>query len=74
MDSPMKKALLLNWFIILFAIGALAQVPQVINYQGRVIVGSTNFNGTGQFKFALTNSNGSTYYWLSDGSVVGPPA
>ncbi len=32
-----------------------AQVPQIINYQGRIAVGSVNFDGTGQFKFALVD-------------------
>ncbi len=61
---------------ILSAIGILgllssvlqAQVPQIINYQGRVIVGTTNFSGTGSFKFALVNSNGSITYWSNDGT------
>ena len=35
-----------------------AQVPQLINYQGRVAVGTTNFNGSGAFKFALVNAAG----------------
>jgi hypothetical protein len=30
-----------------------AQVPQQLNYQGRVSVQGVNFTGTGQFKFAL---------------------
>jgi hypothetical protein len=46
-----------------------AQVPQIINYQGRVLSGSTNFDGSGQFKFALVNSNGTTAYWSNDGSL-----
>ena len=62
--------------IVITAIGTLAllcsalhaQVPQLINYQGRVVVGSTNFNGTGRFKFALVNNNGSTTYWSNDGT------
>ena len=33
-----------------------AQVPQLINYQGRVLVGTTNFDGTGSFKFALVDN------------------
>jgi hypothetical protein len=45
-----------------------AQVPQLINYQGRVVVGTTNFNGSGQFKFALVNTNGTTTYWSNDGT------
>lgn len=32
-----------------------AQTPPLINYQGRVVVGTTNFDGTGQFQFALVN-------------------
>ena len=47
---------------------ARAQVPQLINYQGRVAVGATNFNGSGQFAFALVNTNGSTTYWSNDGT------
>ena len=61
--------------VLLLAIGSLilpqtlrAQVPQIINYQGRVVVGTTNFNGTGSFKFALVNSNGSITYWSNDGT------
>ena len=44
------------------------QVPQLVNYQGRVAVGSVNFTGTGAFKFALVNTNGSTTYWSNDGT------
>ena len=43
-----------------------AQVPQLVNYQGRVAVGSTNFNGNGQFKFALVNAAGNTTFWSND--------
>ena len=35
---------------------APAQVPQLLNYQGRVSVNGTNFTGVGQFKFALVNN------------------
>ena len=47
-----------------------AQVPQMINYQGRVAVGDppVNFDGTGEFRFALVNANGSTSYWSNDGT------
>ena len=43
-----------------------AQVPQLLNYQGRVAVGAVNFDGSGQFKFALVNTNGTTTYWSND--------
>jgi len=36
-----------------------AQVPQLLNCQGRVSVNGTNFTGTGQFKFALMNNSSS---------------
>ena len=53
------------------ASGATAQVPQLINYQGRIAVGTTNFHGTGQFKFALVNGAGSITYWSNDGTSTG---
>jgi formylglycine-generating enzyme required for sulfatase activity len=45
-----------------------AQVPQIINYQGRVAVGSppVNFDGSGAFKFALVNADSTTSYWSND--------
>ena len=47
---------------------ASAQIPQLINYQGRVIAGGTNYNGAGQFKFALVNAVGTATFWSNDGS------
>ena len=51
------------------------QVPQMINYAGRVAVGAVNFEGAGQFKFALVDGLGTTTYWSNDGTSVGgnPP-
>jgi len=43
-------------------LAARAQVPGIINYQGRVIAAGTNFDGTGQFEFALVNATGTTNY------------
>ena len=45
-----------------------AQVPQLINYQGRVAVGGVNFEGGGSFKFALVNADGTQTYWSNDGT------
>ena len=51
--------------------GALhAQVPQLINYQGRVAVGAVNFDGSGSFKFALVNAAGTTTFWSNDNTSV----
>ena len=45
-----------------------AQIPPLINYQGRVAVDAVNFEGGGQFKFALVNSDGTTTFWSNDGT------
>jgi hypothetical protein len=55
----------------LFVTSAVAQVPQLLNYQGRVVVGTTNFDGNGLFKFALVNSNGTVTFWSNDGTSAG---
>ncbi|MCP5538798.1 MAG: tail fiber domain-containing protein [Akkermansiaceae bacterium] len=46
--------------------------PGILNHQGRVAVNGTNFDGTGQFKFALVDGAG-TVLWAHDGSS-GEPA
>ncbi|MES2705813.1 MAG: tail fiber domain-containing protein [Verrucomicrobiota bacterium] len=53
-----------------------AEVPGVLNYQGRIAVDGTNFSGSGQFKFALVNANGTETFWSNDGSSTAgsPPA
>ena len=50
-----------------------AQVPGILNYQGRVAVGSppVNFEGSGGFKFALVDAAGTTTYWSNDGTSTG---
>jgi hypothetical protein len=40
-------------------------VPHLINYQGRMVVNGVNFDGNGQFKFALVNGTGTQTYWTS---------
>jgi N-acetylneuraminic acid mutarotase len=76
-DILMKRTPLFRSLIALFALGLLpvsAQVPQLIQFQGRIAVGSTNFEGAGQFKFALVNADGTTTYWNNDGSEGAEPA
>ncbi len=48
-----------------------AQVPSVINYQGKVRAGGADFNGVGQFKFALVSGSGAGTLWSNDGSSSG---
>src|SRR4030095_3331867 len=56
--------------LIALALTLHAQVPQLVNYQGRVAVDAVNFEGTGQFKFALVNADGTTTFWSNDDSSV----
>lgn len=68
-------------FLLILALTALvstlrAQVPQLVNYQGRVVSGAANFDGTGLFKFALVDGAGATTFWSNDGTSTagGEPA
>ena len=63
--SILKRVLIATSFV--FASVLLAQVPQLINYQGRIAVAAENFAGEGQFKFALVDANGASSYWSNDG-------
>ena len=46
--------------------------PQVVSYQGQVVVNGVPFTGTGYFKFALID--GATTFWTNDGTASGQPA
>ena len=52
----MKLPSLLYFIAVFLTIPLSAQVPNLINYQGRVAVGGVNFDGSGNFKFALVGS------------------
>ena len=49
---------------------ASAQVPALLNYQGRVAVGGTNYDGAGQFKFSLMNGSSSNTLWSNGVNAV----
>jgi formylglycine-generating enzyme required for sulfatase activity len=59
------------WFTIL-STTLHAQVPQILNYQGNIAVGTppVNFNGSGVFRFALVNTDGTTTFWSNDGTSI----
>ncbi len=61
--------LLFVWLLLAPALHA--EVPGLLNYQGRVLVADAPFTGTGLFKFALVDSTGATTYWSNDGSGSG---
>ncbi|WP_395749866.1 hypothetical protein [Prosthecobacter sp.] len=50
-------------------IPAFGQTPSLVSYQGRVAVGTVNFEGTGNFRFALVSANGSNVYWSNSPDV-----
>jgi len=73
LQEPMNRTPILSLIlgsVLSLVTLASAQVPQMINYQGRVAVGdpAVNFNGTGAFKFALVSGDGSASYWSNDGT------
>ena len=45
---------------LLISKAAVAQVPNILNYQGRIAVRGVNFDGNGQFKFALVDGGATT--------------
>lgn len=47
---------------------ALAEVPRLLQHQGRMAVNGTPFDGTGLFKLALVNADGTQTYWSNDGT------
>ncbi len=67
-DQKMKYRTLLLLFGVIALGGLQAQVPPLVNYQGRVAVNAINFQGSGQFKFALVNTDGTVTFWSNDGT------
>lgn len=69
-EMIMKSLITKSCVLLALAAAAFsqAQVPGLLNYQGRVAVGTVNFDGSGQFKFALVDAAGTTTYWSNDGS------
>ena len=68
------KSILLSLLAILFFAHSESanaqQVPQMINYQGRVAIGGAIYSGTGQFSFAFVSPGGTSSYWSNDGTSV----
>jgi hypothetical protein len=70
------------WLVALVALAGFfpnfvgAQVPGIINYNGRLTANGNPVNGNGQFKFALVNDGvpGLVTYWSNDGTPDGEPA
>lgn len=56
---------------LLFGQLGYAQVPQQLNYQGRVTVSGINYSGPGQFKFALVGPEQNTSTQATATPVIG---
>ena len=66
MAANKENLFLVAWLASMLGVSPLsahAQVPGLLSYQGRVLVGGSLFSGVGQFKFALINADGSQIYW-----------
>jgi len=71
MTFQSRHLFLVSLLALFPALGVLesgAAVPRVLSHQGRIAVAGVNFNGSGQFKFALVNGSGSISYWSNDGT------
>ncbi len=60
--------------LLLAAVPAPAQAPQILSHQGKLTVNGTNFTGTAQFKFALVNAPGNATFWSDNGTSAGGAA
>jgi hypothetical protein len=68
----MRKQTFVCAILFLVTIGMVfADDLVMFNYQGRVRVQGTAFNGTGYFKFAIVNNAGNVTLWSNDGTSVG---
>ena len=47
-----------------------ADPPGILSHQGRIAVNDVNFDGAGQFKYALVNAAGDTTYWSNDDTGI----
>ncbi len=66
----MKHLFALFLVILVSATSSFSQIPQELTVQGRITVGGGNFNGTGQFKFALVNPATGASVWSNDATSV----
>ncbi len=70
----MKISLLALFLLIQGLSNVRAAAPNVLNHQGRIAVNGVNYNGTGHFKFAMVNGDGTQTFWANDGNSIGEPA
>jgi len=70
-NGVVRWVLTVSTALLLHSPLARAQVPQLLNYQGRIAVNGTNFTGTGEFKFALVSgSTNASMQATASGTVI----
>ena len=71
-STPSFRNILAVLTLVATALGAQAQVPGIITYQGRVTTNGAGFTGNGQFRFVIyRNAPGPVTHWSHDNSSVG---
>ena len=56
--------------VLALPVPVVAQIPEEINYQGKVEVDGVPFDGVGLFNFAIVDSTGTTTFWSNDGTSI----
>ena len=54
--------------LLFLPVAGVCGVPPLLNFQGRIFIGGTSYNGAGQFKFALVDGTGTNTFWSNDGT------
>jgi N-acetylneuraminic acid mutarotase len=68
--KPFKVLLPLAAFMVSLTLcDVQGQAPNLLSYQGRILVSGNAFTGTGQFKFALVSADGSQTYWRNSADL-----
>jgi hypothetical protein len=62
---------LFSFLIFSLLLPAFGDVPPLLNFQGRIVIGGVSYNGAGQFQFALVDGTGANTYWSNDGTSAG---
>jgi N-acetylneuraminic acid mutarotase len=75
MNSNEHFTFRIAWFAaiclaIFTSVAAHAQVPAMVRYQSTLVWGGTNYDGLGQFKFALVDAGGAQTSWSNDGTSL----
>ena len=63
--------LLASLILLILPSAGFGDVPPLLNFQGRIVIGGVSFSGPGQFQFALVDGSGANTFWSNDGTSSG---